>query len=468
VSPAVTGEAGARLATGSPEVAADHLVAVAERVLSQAGDHEQVEVVVAIDRGTEVRVYDGDVESLSAADTAGIGVRIVVDGRQGFAWAGTLDDDAVAVTLAEARDNARFGSPDEHAGLAEPDGVAPPVLEVFHPGIDATSADAKVALAIDLERATRSADARITGIESAEYADSTSVAVIMSTTGMRAVTAESVCWLSVYPLAGDGDAAQTGFGFSLARQPGDLDPERAATDAARRATRMLGAVRPATGRATLVLDPWVTAQLLEVVGMTLTGDVVQKGRSLFAGRTGEVVAAPMVTLVDDPTNPEAFSAATHDGEGMATRRNVLVTDGVLQGFVHNATTARRGGTTSTGNAVRRGYQGVPGVGCTSLALRPGTASQEQLVAAVGEGILVADVAGMHSGVNPVSGDVSVGAEGLRIRRGALAEPLREFTIASTIQRLLTDIDAVGADLEWLPMGAAGVSLVVRDVSVSGE
>jgi PmbA protein len=90
------------------------------------------------------------------------------------------------------------------------------------------------------------------------------------------------------------------------------------------------------------------------------------------------------------------------------------------------------------------------------------------VALVGDGILVADVAGMHSGVNPVSGDVSVGAEGLRIRGGVLAEPLREFTIASTIQRLLTDIEAVGADLAWLPMGAAGVSLVVRDVTVSGQ
>jgi PmbA protein len=460
------------LAGLAPASAADadagRLLSIADEVLDHARSGEQVEVVVVAERGTEVRVYDGEVESLSASDTAGLGVRVIVDGRQGFAWAGTLDTEVAVATLVEARDNARFATVDDHAGLAEPDGVDPPTLEVFHPGLRATPTGDKVALALDLERATRGADPRITGIESAEYADADSVVALVSTAGIRTATAESVCWLSVYPLAGDGDAAQTGFGFSLARHPGDLDPEVAATEAAQRATRMLGAVRPSTGRATLVLDPWVTAQLLEVVGSTLAGDAVQKGRSPFAGRIGEAVAAPMVTLVDDPTNPAAFSAATCDGEGLATRRNLLVTDGVLQGFVHSALSARRSGTRSTGNAVRQGYRSVPGVGCSSLALQPGHATQAELIAAVGEGILVADVAGMHSGVNPVSGDLSVGAEGLRIRGGSLAEPLREFTIASTLQRLLTDIQAVGADLVWLPMGAAGVSLVVPDVSVSGQ
>lgn len=231
---------------------------------------------------------------------------------------------------------------------------------------------------------------------------------------------------------------------------------------------MLGAVRPTTGRTTLVLDPWVTAQVLEVVGSTLSGEAVVRGRSPFADRLGETIASPMITLVDDPTNPDAFSATASDGEGLATRRNVLIDGGVLQMFVHNATSARRAGTVSTGSAVRGSYRSAPGAGCAALALAPGTATQAQLVEQVGDGILIADVAGLHSGVNPVSGDVSVGAEGLAIRGGAVAEPLREFTIATTLQRLLTDVDAVGADLEWLPMGAAGVSLVVRDVMVSGQ
>ncbi|MGZ4730102.1 MAG: metallopeptidase TldD-related protein, partial [Acidimicrobiales bacterium] len=125
------------------------------------------------------------------------------------------------------------------------------------------------------------------------------------------------------------------------------------------------------------------------------------------------------------------------------------------------------GTVSTGSAVRGGFKSTPGVGCMATSLLPGTATQPELVAAVGDGLLVQDVAGLHSGVNPISGDFSTGAEGLRIRGGELAEPVREFTIASTLQKMLKDVVSVGNDLEWLPMSAAGVSLVIDEVTISG-
>jgi len=454
--------------TVAPVPDAEELLAIADAVVARARGSEQVEVVVAADRGTEVRAWRGEVESLSSADTAGVGVRVIDGGRQGFAWAGTLDADAVDEVLAQARDNLRFASVDDHIGLAEPDGVVPVELDLFDPGVTTLPVADKVELALDLERATLAADARITGIESAEYADSVVVGAIVSTTGVRAVSAEGICWLSVYPFATADDTTQTGFGFSLGRHPAQLDVSVAAGEAAMRATRMLGAVRPTSGRTTVVFDPWVTAQLLEVVGSTLSGEAVAKGRSPFASRLGESVASPVVTLVDDPTNADAFSASTHDAEGLATRRNVLVDGGELRRFVYDTTSARRAGTASTGSAVRRGFRGTPTAGCMALAMQPGTATVDQLIAAVGEGIYIADVSGLHSGVNPVSGDLSVGAEGLRITSGALGEPLREFTVASTLQRILTGIEAVGSDLVWLPMGAAGVSLVVTDLTVSGQ
>jgi PmbA protein len=146
---------------------------------------------------------------------------------------------------------------------------------------------------------------------------------------------------------------------------------------------------------------------------------------------------------------------------------VLVDGGVLEGFVHNAYTGRRMGTASTGSAIRS-FKSTPGAGCMATVIEPGTRSQAELIASVDNGVLIQDVAGLHSGVNPVSGDFSTGADGLCIRSGEVAEPIREFTIASTIQRMLLDIVAVGSDLEWLPMSAAGVTLVIDDVTVSGE
>jgi PmbA protein len=118
--------------------------------------------------------------------------------------------------------------------------------------------------------------------------------------------------------------------------------------------------------------------------------------------------------------------------------------------------------------VRGGFKSTPGAGCRAVVATPGTATAAELIAEVDDGVLVQDVSGLHSGVNPVSGDLSTGAEGLRIRGGEVAEPLREFTIASTLQRLLLDVRAVGADLTWLPMSAAGLTLVIGDVAVSGE
>ena len=192
-----------------------------------------------------------------------------------------------------------------------------------------------------------------------------------------------------------------------------------------------------------------------------------KGRSLFRDRLGESVASELVTLVDDPTNPDAYTATEVDGEGLAARRNVLIESGTLRQFVHNSYSARRAGARSTGNATRGGFAGTPGVGCLALQLVPGTKSQAELLADVDDGLLVQEVSGLHSGVNPISGDFSTGASGMLISNGEVGAPVRELTIASTLQRMLLDVVAIGNDVDWLPMRAAGVSLVIRDVTMSG-
>jgi PmbA protein len=444
----------------------DELLEIGDRIVGMARAGEQVEVVVGRSRSTEVRVYDGSVESLSSAESAGVGVRVVSGHRQGFAYAGSLDPEVLADTLADARDNAGFATEDEFLGLAEPDGVPVPALDLYREGLAALPTERKIDLAAELERAVRAADPRITGVDAADYADALAEGCVVTSTGIRTSSRESSCYVSASCVATDGSDTQTGFGFAVGRLPEDLDLTVAAGDAARRATRLLGATKPPSGRVTIVLDPFVTAQLIGIIGSTFSGEAVLKGRSLFADRLGDEVAATGLTFVDDPTNPLAYTAGETDGEGLASRRNVLIDAGVLQKFVHNAYSARRAGTTSTANAVR-GFKSTPSVGCRALSLVPGTQSQDELLAAVGEGVLISSVSGLHSGVNPVSGDFSSGAEGLRITGGALGEPLREFTIASTLQRMLLDVVAVGADIEWLPMSAAGVSLVIRDVTVSG-
>jgi PmbA protein len=443
------------------------LLTIVDRIVAQAKPGEQIDAFVSRGGDTEVRVYEGEVEHFVSAQAEGVGIRIIRDGRTGFAYAGTLDEDAVREVLAEARDNVQFGTYDEWAGLAEPDGVAVTDQPLWNEQLASFPTEHKIDFAKQLEQLTLAADPRVR-VDDSNYADAFAEAAVATTSGIRQWGRENGCYLSVSTLADDNGETQTGFGFTVGRSPDAFDLEKAARDAADRATRLLGATKPASRRTTVVLDPFVTAQLLGIVASTLNGEAVVKGRSLFKDRLGEQVAPPFVTLVDDPTNPLAYTATDIDGEGLAARRNLLIADGVLDMFVHNSYSARRAGTVSTGNAVRGGFAGTPGVGALALHLVPGTRTQEEIIAGIDEGLLVQSVQGIHSGVNTISGDFSTGAAGLMIRNGTVAEPVREFTIASTLQRLLLDIVEVGGDVDWLPMRAAGVTLVVSDVTMSGN
>ncbi len=447
---------------------AGELLELAERVAGWARDGEEVEAYVARERSTEIEVYSGDVESLSSAESAGIGIRVISGHRQGFAYAGSLDPDVIAETLAEARDNAGFATEDEYLGLARPDGVEPASLDLWREELASFSTDAKVAQALELERAVRAGDPRIRQVESASWGDAAVESAVASSTGIRASSRRTACYLSADAVAADGGESQTGGGYSVGRSPGELELGKAASDAVERATRLLGAVKPRSAHVTVVLEPRITATLLGILAGTLDGESVLKGRSLFAERVGEQVSVPDFTLVDDPTDPDAYSATRYDAEGLATRRNVLIDGGMLRCFLYNTYSARRAGTASTGSAVRAGYRSAPGTGARAVALIPGQLSPEQILRQVGDGLLVQSVSGIHSGVNPVSGDFSVGAEGVLIRGGELAGPVREFTIASTLQRMLSGVVAVGSDLERLPSSASGLTLALSDVSMSGE
>ena len=444
------------------------LLDLAQRIAAEAQPGEEIEAYVAWHRDTEIRVFEGGIESLASAESTGVGVRVISGGRQGFAYVGDLDEGLAREALAEARDNASFATVDEHAGLARPDGREAVELELWSDALADFPTEAKIALAVELERHVRAGDARIRQVVSSDYGDGASETAIATSTGIAVTSRGTSIFIAADAVAGEGEDTQTGAGYSVGRGPDDLDLDAAARDAVERATRLLGATKPKSEHVTVVLDRRITATLLGILSRTLSGEEVVKGRSLFAGRLGEEVAVGDLTLVDDPTNPLAYGASRFDAEGLACRRNALITGGRLEAFLYDTYSARLAGAQSTASAGRAGFKSGPGVAARALSLDPGDRSQEEILALVGDGLFVQGVSGVHSGVNRVSGDFSVGAEGLIIRGGALAEPVREFTIASTIQRMLQHILAIGNDIEWLPSSAAGVSLAIADVAMSGE
>lgn len=425
----------------------EELRSIVERVAAQARPGEQVEAYSSASTSTTVDAYDGEIESLTQAGSSGIGIRVIAEGRTGFAWATSLDESIVAETLAEARDNQPYGEPDEYAGLAEPDGVEATALDIYSDEVLATATDQKVAMAIDLEAMVKAADPRVRGVRTATYSDAEGAFAVATSTGISAGGRSTMAYASVSALADDGDASVIAGGFSVGRRPGEVSLQEACDDAVERLIAKIGSTKPESGDVTLILEPRLTATLLGLISGMLGGETVAKGRSPFADRVGEQIGSPLLTIVDDPTNPESLGAEPFDDEGLATRRVPLLDGGVLQGFLHNTYSARRAGTVSTASAAR-GIASRPGISARALTVAPGGGDLESLLAQVDNGVLASSLGGLHSGVNPISGDFSVSVEGLRVRNGARAEPIKEATLASTLQRLLLGVSHVGADVEW--------------------
>ncbi len=456
------------MSDAATDIDLDRLLHLAVSIADRAQPGEELEVVCAQSISTSIRVYEGEVESLTQAESHGIGVRVIVEGRQGFASAGTLDADVVEQMVVEARDNARFAEFDPHAGVAEQDGVEAVEIDLWAEELFGWTVDRKIALAADVERRIRASDPRITGVRTSTYSDSASGSALASSRGIRAASRGTSAGVGVQALAADGGQIQTGSAGDGARHPGLLDLDGVVSRASRQALDLLGATKPSSRRVNLLLDQRQASTMLSVIAGTLNGGRVVKGRTPFADRVGETIASPLLTMVDDPTDPESLGAESHDGEGLACRRVPLISAGVLQGFVWDSYTARRGGTRSTGSA-QRAARGLPSPGVHALSVGAGDAgSLDDLIAGIDIGVFVFGLAGLHSGVNAVSGDLSLGVEGRMIRDGELAEPINEATVGATLQRLLLDITKVGSDRIHLPSGVSTPSIVIADVMLSGS
>jgi PmbA protein len=441
------------------------LAELAGAAVEAARDQEAVEAYAEQARRTEVTAHKGEVEGLTFAESQGVGVRLIAGDRLGYAYAADPSIDEVRAAVARARENAELATEDEFNTLP-PAMPIEPISSLFRQDQAAIATERKVSVALDLEHLAVSADPRVGKVDQAGYGDAVSRVAIASTSGVTAEYGRTDCWAVVSALAEQDGETQTGWSFRVARELGELDWGSVAQEAVERSARLLGAVKPASGRVPVVLDPFAGSSFLGILAGALSAESVQKQRSLFAGLLGDEVGSPLMTLVDDGRTLDGPAAAPFDDEGVPTGRTELIAHGMLTAFLHNAYTARRGGTDSTGNARRGGYRTPPGVGTTNFFVEPGATPVSDILLRAERGVLIQDVSGVHSGANPISGEFSVGATGLRIVDGELGEPLREMTVASTVPEMLKGIAAVGDDLRFFT--AVGVpTILIAEMTVAG-
>jgi PmbA protein len=434
-----------------------------------AAGADEAEAYVARENGRQVRVHGGEVESLTAATQSGIGVRAWIGHRVGYAYGTDLSEAGVAAIAGQAAEAAAIADEDEYAAPPEPaeiealPGLSDPSVAEWE-----TARVAELALAV--ERAALAADSRVVGVEQAVYADGAERIAIASSAGVAGEYESSNCHAYLQALAEGQGARETGLGFGLARGPHGLDPEAIGAEGAERAVSMIGAAKPTSRACPVVLDSTVAASFAGLIGGGLGAGAVQRGRSPFTGRLGEAVASDAFVLHDDGRDPRGPASSPFDGEGVPRRRTALIEGGRLRSYLFDTYTANRGGGASTGSASRGSYRTLPSVAASNLLVAPGEFSLEGLLNEAGDGVYVTDVAGLHSGVNPVTGVFSVGASGRAIRDGQLAEPVREFTIAGELVEMLGDVRAAGAEARWVPFGGSVSSppLLIAEMAISGS
>jgi PmbA protein len=320
-----------------------------------------------------------------------------------------------------------------------------------------------------MEAASRAADPRVTGTARARYGDSHVTHTIATSGGCEVSFDATQCTLSMAAIARHNGLANQGYAMEMGRALADLDVEAAGRRAAWRACASLGGEPVPTKRASVVMAPEVVSELLNGVLQALSGDAVRKGRSFLAGAVGETIAASRVTLTDDGRLHGALGTTPVDGEGMQTQHTPLIERGTLVGLLHASDSAIRAGVASTGNAGRSSFRATPDVMASNVLLEAGSRSTEELIRSLDDGFYVVTSRNV-GGINPVSGDYSVGAAGVWVERGEMVMPVTGVTIAAPIRELLGNVIEASNDPRWVGYTAAMLapSLRVDGMMIGGR
>ncbi len=418
-----------------------------------------LEVLGTTERKLSVEARDGKPSDVSMSSSGGVGLRVIKDGRTGYAYSEELSHDALAWALDEAIGNAELQEPDSAASL--PEGRSLGRHDLLDEGLSAPL-EAKKDSAIQLER-TLSADPRLQALQGARYHESQSEVEISSTRGVSGTFRAGHALHLTSVVMRDGESVKQGYNVAVTKEFHKLDPGRTALETLEQIGRHLGARPLSTGRRRAIFEPGVTVTLLALLQISLSGKSLAEGRSLLADRLGQRIASELVTIIDDPDLEGGIANRPFDAEGTLSERLVLVDRGVFRSFMHNSQTAARTGQKNTAHAGRT-YRSTLTVTPSNLLLQAGEG------VTMADAILVTDVMGVHAGANPISGDVSVQAMGLELVGGEQV-PVDNFAISFNLFRLLERVEEVGDDFDWRP-GMTGVlgapSIAVPDISFAGS
>ena len=451
-------------------VATGDLQELAANIITKALKAGATDAEVVVREGDEfsTTVRLGEVETLKESGSRGIGLRVFVGQQVASTSSSDFTTDGIDHLISGALALARVTSEDPFAGLADVSefGKLDDDLNLYHEDVYSLPTAARIDFARRCEAAAMSADTRIQNSDGGSFDAATGRKVLANSRGFVGEYQVSYCSVSTSPIAmGTNGEMQRDYWYSAARTLSKLDtPESVGTEAARRTLRRLDARRVPTQRVPIVFAPEIARSLIGAIFDAANGDSIYRGASFFTGKLDEQVAAESINVIDDGTIAGGFGSSPFDGEGLPTRRKIIVENGILKTYLLNTYTARKLKMRSTGNAVR-GLAGNPGIGSGNLYLEPGKLSPEEILREIKSGFYVTELLGQ--GVNMVTGDYSRGASGIWIENGELTYPVQEVTVAGNLKEMFRNITAIGNDLVFRN-SVASPTLRIDGMTIAGK
>ena len=424
---------------------------------------DELEIFMLRSKSLGVTVRNGKAEETNLSDIKGVGLRGIKDKRWGYAYTADFSPQGLQYLLEEALRNTAYSDIDEFAALPQKQqGYAP--LGLYDSTMEALSLDAKIELALQAEQAAKNGDKRVAQVDKASYTEGESQVWIANTKGIMAYEKNTACSLSCVAIGEDNLGRDSGYGIDQAVWVCELNPNKVGEEAAMRATRLLSAKSLSNMTCDIILPAETAVDFLEMIAGSFSGESVLKGRSMFK-QVGDMIASPLVNIVDDATLPKGLGSSEFDGEGVKTQRTILVQEGVLKGYLYDTKTALEANTTSTGNGMRGSYRTAPYIANSNYYLLPGHTKENDMIAMSEKAVMITDILGGHT-ANPITGDFSFGIAGLLIENGKIVCPIRGATMAGNFKDIFKNIDMLGDNLTFF--GSIGApSIRVKNVRISG-
>ncbi len=427
----------------------------------------ECEIYFSDGESISISVYEGEVEKYNLAKSFGLSFRGKINGKMGYSYTEILDEAAVDMLINSAKNSANLIENDDETFIYGGDKIYSEV-KTYSKELENIDPATMIDLALDLEKEAKNYSDKVVNINGCKISYSSSNYGIYNSKGLELTNKDNILTSYVVPVVQDESGKNDGVGYVVASSLDEVKPKEMAAQGVEEALSKLGGKSIASGTYNTIISNEAMVQLLETFAGTFSGDAAQKGLSLLKGKEGQMIASPIVTIVDDPLMYGGLASAPFDDEGVATFTKELVYEGKLNTLLHNLKTAHKQGVKSTGNGFKASYASSVNVSESNLYLRAGEKSFQDLMEEINEGVIITDLAGLHSGANTVSGDFSLAAKGFYVENGKKTFPVEQITLAGNYFDLLKNITAIGNDLKFPMSNVGSPSVIVTGLSIAGK